>query len=133
MINEPRGVRNNNPGNIRHSNTHWQGQCLEQTDDAFVQFNEPVYGIRAIARIMKTYYANGFDTVQEIISRWAPATDHNNTNAYIANVCHALGVKPDEKLELVVHLPALVAAIIEQENGEQPYSPQTIVQGLALA
>ena len=72
-----RGIRNNNPLNIRHSADRWQGASEEQTDKNFVQFKSMAYGYRAAWRILQTYYerfahqSRGF-TVRNIISRWAP-------------------------------------------------------------
>ena len=125
-----RGIRNNNPGNIRHG-AGWQGMADEQPDPAFITFKTPEYGIRAIARIMLTYAKNGIVNVRGIISRWAPDNE-NNTEAYIASVCEALKVNPDQYIDLTVEMPALVKAIIRQENGLQPYSDETIEAGIAL-
>ena len=52
----PRGLRNNNPLNIRHSASRWQGARVEQTDKAFVQFTSMKMGYRAAWRILETYY-----------------------------------------------------------------------------
>ena len=49
MVTVPRGTRNNNPGNIRHSADAWKGMNVEQLDDSFVQFETPHFGIRAAA------------------------------------------------------------------------------------
>ena len=71
--NATRGLRNNNPGNIRKSATAWQGLSPTQTDASFFQFISPEYGIRALATILGTYMKNyGLVTVSDIISRWAP-------------------------------------------------------------
>lgn len=55
----PRGIRNNNPGNITHNVTRnvarWWGQSLTQNDKHFVEFVDPVWGIRAIAKTLMTY------------------------------------------------------------------------------
>ena len=53
---------------------------------AFVQFDDPVYGIRAIARIMKSYEREGINTLAKAIDRWAPPNE-NNSQAYIDDVC----------------------------------------------
>lgn len=45
---EPRGLRNNNPGNIRTTKDRWQGLRPQQTDPAFFQFTEMRYGYRAL-------------------------------------------------------------------------------------
>ena len=51
-----RGIRNNNPGNIRHGGSKWQGMSETQTDDEYIQFDDPVYGIRALAKLLKNYH-----------------------------------------------------------------------------
>lgn len=128
-----RGERNENPGNIRHvSGVTWQGQSANQTDESFVQFDDPIYGIRAIARIMKSYERQGLDTIAEAIDRWAPPNE-NNSVAYVNAVCKACGVEPDDKVDFDAIMPQLVKAIIVHENGENIYSDDQINQGIALA
>lgn len=46
----PRGLRNNNPGNIRLSSTKYQGEVQPSQDTAFKQFESMAYGYRAIFR-----------------------------------------------------------------------------------
>jgi len=131
-MSDPRGVRNNNPGNIRKSGTVWMGMSATQTDPSFVQFVAPEYGIRAIAKIMKSYRALGLNTVREVIRRWAPPSE-NNTDAYVAAVCAECSVKPDDTIDLETIMPLLVKAIIYHENGCCPYTDQQINSGIALA
>lgn len=131
MSNLARGIRNNNPGNIRLTKTVWQGQAPQQTDTAFVQFTAPEYGIRAMALILKNYFARGVDTITKVISTWAPNSE-NDTAAYIAAVSKTSGIGANDKLS-ATDLPALVAAIIRHENGTQPYEMQTIEKGVTLA
>lgn len=131
----PRGVRENNPGNIRHSKSKWQGMASVQNDKEFVTFTDAKYGIRAIAVILTNYGEKyGLDTVQEVISRWAPP-EENNTNAYAKLVADALGVGPEDHID--IHDPdvmrVLVKAIIKQENGSVPYTDKEIDAGIALA
>lgn len=130
----PRGIRNNNPGNIRHGQK-WQGMRDEQTDDAFLQFVSPEYGIRALAKTLLTYQAkHGLRTVAEIIARWAPPAE-NNTAAYVASVARSVRVEADQPLVLTdraVMLP-LVRAIIAHENGMSPYTAEQMNVGLSLA
>ncbi len=38
----PRGVRNNNPGNIKKNNVRWLGLSEEQNDDTFFQFTDSI-------------------------------------------------------------------------------------------
>jgi len=128
-----RGERNNNPGNVRHVvGVTWQGQCATQTDDAFVQFTDAVYGIRAISRIMKSYERQGLNTIAEAIDRWAPPNE-NNSEAYVNDVCTQCGVQPDDHVDFAAIMPQLVKAIIHHENGGNIYSDAQINQGIALA
>ena len=98
----PRGLRNNNPLNIRHSASRWQGARAEQTDKAFVQFTSMTMGYRAAWRILETYY-NHFErehkpfTPRNIILRWAPPNE-NNSEAYIRSVCQLTNLAGNEPL-----------------------------------
>jgi hypothetical protein len=132
VYDKTRGLRNNNPGNIRHGDA-WQGMSPNQGDSAFVQFISPEYGIRAMARVLANYASAGVTTVRGIISRWAPPGDNNDTAAYIDAVASHLGVRPDAQINVVAALPQLIPAIIQHENGIQPYSAATINRGIGLA
>lgn len=126
-----RGLRNNNPGNIRHGSP-WEGLSNQQTDEAFAQFVDPLYGIRALNKILKTYYQKyNLATVRDIISRWAPSNE-NDTESYIQSVALALNVSPDEPLNVRQVAPELTKAIIYHENGMQPYEDSKILAGVSL-
>jgi hypothetical protein len=132
----PRGIRNNNPGNIRHSPAKWQGMSLEQPDKAFVKFDEPFSGIRALAKLLLNYQRkHGLSTPREIINRWAPPKE-NNTNAYVNAVAHAQGVHPDTRLNLKdpITLKILVQSIILHENGPgEWYSSELVTAAVDAA
>lgn len=81
----PRGIRNNNPLNIRLGD-NWQGLCKEQTDKAFCQFVSMEYGLRAAFIILFNYLKKKVDTPDKIIKRWAPPSE-NKTESYIEFVC----------------------------------------------
>lgn len=133
-----RGIRNNNPGNIRKSATAWQGLSADQSDPAFFRFDAMEYGIRAIVKILQTYQGTyGLNTVRKIINRWAPPVE-NNTDAYVSYVAARLGVSPDSAISVNDGntVFALVRAIIAQENGAAPallISDSTVAAGIALA
>lgn len=128
-----RGLRNNNPGNIRHSGTQWHGMSATQTDPAFIQFIEPKWGIRALARTLQTYSTRyGLNTVRGIINRWAPPSE-NDTGSYVDAVARALGVSPDAQIDVFARAGDLTRAIIKHENGLQPYSLAELNAGLSLA
>lgn len=130
----PRGVRNNNPGNLEASSSNpWVGQT--GSDGRFAKFETPEHGIRALGRNLISYQRQGIDTVGEIINRWAPPSDNNDTAAYIKAVCAQLGVTANQPLDASNPdtLQALCAAIIKHENGTQPYSPDQLSTGVSAA
>lgn len=113
----PRGIRNNNPLNIRIGNT-WLGETAENTDKQFEQFVHIKYGLRAgfvlLRRYIKHYKLN---TVNEIISRWAPMNE-NNTASYINRVCVLTGFEKNTPLKFEQDtMMKLVAAMCKVENG----------------
>jgi len=127
----PRGIRNNNPGNIE-SGDDWEGLSKAQKDGRFAQFDSPEAGIRAIAKTLNTYKAkHKLDTIDGIINRWAP-DDENDTESYIQSVERSTGFNRDETIE-VKDYPALIKAIIKHENGQMPYDESTILEGVKLA
>ena len=138
IISAVRGIRNNNPGNIRKSAEKWQGLAPEQTDSAFFQFVSMPYGIRAMTKILRNYSTRyGLNTVQDIINRWAPPVE-NNTDAYVDAVARAVGVQPTQFLNLdnADTMFALVRAIIAHENGKVPallITDSQVWQGIQLA
>lgn len=127
----PRGIRNNNPGNIRRmAGTTWLGEAEEQNDPDFVQFATPEYGLRAIALILASYkIRDGITTIEGAIRRWS-ATDQD---AYVANVAEACHVPPDETVDLEQYLPYILPAIVAQECADYAYPEQTILNGISLA
>lgn len=98
----PRGVRNNNPLNIRKGN-NWQGERPNQTDPAFEEFVSLEMGFRAGLKILKRYISGNDgryqprDTIRLIIQRWAPPAE-NATQKYIDTVCQRTGFKPDQQI-----------------------------------
>ena len=125
-----RGLRNNNPLNIRHSADHWQGACVEQTDKAFVQFTSMAYGYRAAWKVLDTYCLTfkrerKVYNVRNIISRWAPP-EENDTDAYVRAVVMLSGLGGNENMPRPKHyrafgevekLVSLIAAMTCVENG----------------
>lgn len=129
---DPRGIRNNNPGNIEYTGTQWQGLDNPPSDGRFMRFTDPLYGIRAMSRVLDTYRdSHGLNTVQSIISRWAPAHE-NDTRNYASYVANQVGVELTQPLN-DSHRPAVIAAMIAMENGTQPYGMDTIRQGISMA
>ena len=127
-----RGIRNNNPLNIRHGKSQWVGMAKEQTDRAFVQFTERKYGYRAAFVLLKNYI-NKYEanTVTKIVERWAPAKDGNDTKGYIGFVCHTTGIGKHQPLcfedkammvEIVRSMAQMESAVIEDKEAlEEAY------------
>lgn len=90
-----RGIRNNNPLNIRLSSSAWKGRLpeCEQTDRSFVQFVGMEYGFRAAFVLIRNYISQyGCNSIEKIVSRWAPPADGNQTEKYIRDVCRLTGI-----------------------------------------
>lgn len=116
--NIPRGIRNNNPLNIRIGNV-WLGEVREPTDPDFEQFISMFYGVRAGFVLMRRYIKHyKRTTLPAIISAWAPSTE-NNTQRYIDNVSQLSGIPIDTQLDFndEEKMIALVDAMIVQECG----------------
>ena len=113
-----RGLKNNNPGNIRKSNERFVGEIRPSVDPAFKQFRSMAYGYRALMRVLKTYYhKHELRTIRGIINRWAPATE-NTPATYISSVVRDTGKKADEWLTWdKPTITSMAAAISNVENG----------------
>jgi len=130
-----RGMRNNNPGNLRRTKDPWQGLAEQQTDESFFVFKSPIYGIRALARTLISYQDDhDLHTIGQIINRWAP-TNENDTAAYIKDVCEDTGFVADKTLDMHTYddLKSVLLAILHHENGQQPYTASQIDKALVLA
>lgn len=120
----PRGIRNNNPGNIViNKNNAWEGKVpVEQnTDGHFEQFTSYEYGIRALIILLTNYVKSGRNTITKIFAAYAPPNE-NNTQSYIKFVADRLGVGADDTLTLTkTILKTLSQAIAKMENGSNEF------------
>lgn len=128
----PIGVRNNNPGNIRATNIPWQGKGAP--NGGFETFGNPIDGLRAMARNLETHAKNGATTLGQQIGLWAPPSE-NNTAAYVADVAKQTGFDPNKPLNFQDPsvVGPVVGAMVQHENGQNPYSPQQIQQGVGAS
>lgn len=126
-----RGIRNNNPGNIRVSKDQWEGMTGD--DGAFVTFDSPESGVRALGKNLLSYGRQGYDSIEKIINRWAPPNE-NDTQAYIDSVVAATGIPATQSLDLSDPdtLSSLAQAISFHETGSR-YDPEVYQQGVARA
>lgn len=117
----PRGLRNNNPLNIRIGN-NWLGERAPRDcdDPEFEQFVAMVYGLRAAFCIIRRYIRHYHrTTIRQIIQSWAPAHE-NDTLSYIGLVSRETGIDPDETIlyEDKPTMCALVRAMAHVEVGQ---------------
>lgn len=111
----PRGIRNNNPGNLRYSSFSQQLGATGKDDGGFAVFDTMQQGIEAAVKLLESYAARGYDTIKSIISRWAPSSE-NDTSGYIASVAKKLGISADAHLSKN-QLGGVAQAIFARENG----------------
>lgn len=129
----PRGIRNNNPLNIRIGNT-WLGERQNPKDASFEEFVSIEYGYRAafclLRRYIRRYRKN---TIAMIISTWAPSSE-NNTQRYIDYVANAMKITSDTPIayEDEVTMVRLVAAMQMMECGV-PADLAKVKRGYQLA
>lgn len=124
--NTVRGLRNNNPGNLRITPIDWEGKIpnSENSDGAFEQFYYVRWGLRALMRDIINDINKGLNTVEMLISAYAPASDNNHTQAYINFVSDVTGFSPMQVLTAnKTTVIALAKSIVEMEIGP-PYKSE---------
>lgn len=87
---EPLGIRLNNPGNIRYAK-HNRFIGLVGQENGFCKFESSTLGVRAVCVVIRNYMRRNIRTVTDIINRYAPESDGNNTVNYITFVCSYIG------------------------------------------
>lgn len=131
---QARGVANNNPFNIKFNSANaWRGQT--GSDGTFCTFDTPEDGYRAGFMLLLNWNKKyGLNTVRQIISRQAPPSE-NSTENYIQYVAGAMGVNPDDQLQLFdgATITNLATAITHMEQGGNPWPAETILAGMTDA
>lgn len=119
MTKTSRGLRNNNPGNIRISKTIYTGEVTPSTDKSFKQFTSLLYGYRAMFVLLHYYQRTYMDTtIEAFIKRYAPSCE-NDTESYINTVCRMSGLHRFEPINTFnkKDMIGIVSAMSLQENG----------------
>ena len=114
-----RGLRNNNPGNIRRSKVCYKGEVRPSRDPDFKEFSTMAYGYRAVFVLLDTYRSRyGLTTIRQMLNRYAPPTE-NFTEGYVRFVADCSGVMPDEDIDTRSEkdMIPIVAAMSKIENG----------------
>lgn len=129
----PRGIRNNNPCNIKYNSANnWVGQ--RDPNGEFCTFVDARYGLRAAYITIGNYYKKGYRTIAEIIGRWAPdgAQIVSNYSYFVARGCGALSTEEiaiDDEDFMVKFLKGMV----KFENGYNPYDCKTYSSAYKLS
>ena len=133
-MSKPRGIRNNNPLNIRRNGTKWEGLSPVQEDKSFFQFRTMAYGYRAAIKTIHTYFNKyGLKTIRRIINRWAPPSE-NDTETYIKVVAGRSDISPDAEINIYdqQQMIAIVSAMSYMENGIEP-DEEDVYMGYLMA
>jgi hypothetical protein len=120
----PRGLRLNNPGNLRS----WNGVPSE---NGFARFGSSQEGLNAMAQQIGLYgNRDGLRTISSILGKYAPPGDNNDTSSYIADVARQTGYGPNEQLDVNNSkvLAPLLSAMVKHEQGQQPFSQEQYSQ-----
>lgn len=112
-----RGIRNNNPFNIKKSSYKWIGK-VESNDPVFEQFKDLKYGCRAGLKLLLNYVRKGFDTPSKIIHRFAPTSENNTKNYIDFIVRNGRGLRyisPDEHIGDIDTLCYMASRMVKYE------------------
>lgn len=128
-----RGLRNNNPGNIRISTVKYLGEITPSSDKSFKQFETMAYGYRAIFVLLYTYQKRyRLNTIRQMISRYAPTEDNNNTDAYIKAVADGAGISPDSVIDTQTDIMIPIVSVISRVENGVPANMDEVKEGWEL-
>lgn len=114
-----RGLRNNNPGNIRLGGGRFQGEVHPSRDPEFKEFETIEWGYRAMFVIIHNYdELYNINTLDKIIARWAPPVE-NDTQGYVRNVAKCMGLNASSYIDSMDgdQMTRLVGAMSYIETG----------------
>ena len=136
MAKKPKNVRNNNPLNMKES-ADWKGERTLNLDKTFEEFKTPEYGFRAAFINLSQYLENGKNTVESIVSTWAPSPkrdgdDHNDTEEYIEYVADMMNISEFQEIGFN-DLPELMLHMSNFEGAKGHFTLKQAKDGAALA
>ena len=129
----PRGIRNNNPGNLNYVGQ--AGATMEDGEGGrFAVFESMQHGIAALYKQLQLYFKRGINTLSSIVKTYAPASDNNNVDAYISALTKATGKGANEVLDSgdTATIARLMKGIVDHENGKGYISSSDIMGGIQL-
>lgn len=129
----PRGIRNNNPGNLNYAGQ--TGATMEGGEGGrFAVFESMQHGVAALYKQLQLYFKRGINTLSSIVKTYAPASDNNNVDAYISALTKATGKGANEVLDSgdTATMARLMKGIVDHENGKGYISSSDIMGGIQL-
>ena len=109
-------ARKHNVGNLRPVGFKYEGQ-IGVSPGGFAMFENRDYGIKALNHDIGVKLDRGLNTPEKFISIYAPASDKNDTSAYIRNVSNALGIKPNQEIPNTPEARMILAQAITRQEG----------------
>ncbi|EHI2320988.1 hypothetical protein J9D40_001299 [Salmonella enterica] len=129
----PRGIRNNNPGNLNYAGQ--AGATMEGGEGGrFAVFESMQHGVAALYKQLQLYFKRGINTLSSIVKTYAPASDNNNVDAYISALTKATGKGANEVIDSgdTATIARLMKGIVDHENGKGYISSSDIMGGIQL-
>lgn len=129
----PRGIRNNNPGNLNYAGQ--AGATKEGgSGGRFAIFESMQHGVAALYRQLQIYFKRGINTLSSIVKTYAPASDNNNVDAYVSALAKATGKGANDVLDSgdTATIARLMKGIVDHENGRGYISSSDIMGGIQL-
>lgn len=129
----PRGIRNNNPGNLNFANQ--SGATKEGGEGGrFAVFESMEHGVAALYKQLQIYFKKGVNTLSSIVKTYAPASDGNNVDAYISALSAATGKGANDAIDAgdTSTIARLMQGIVDHENGKGYISSSDIMGGIQL-
>lgn len=128
----PRGIRNNNPLNIKfNAANNWNGQ-VGKDSGGFCIFDNPQNGVRAAAKILNSYKKLGLTTVRQIVTRWTSGDSTTIQSNYINFLVKNISIGADVALN-TNNYAVLLSAMTQFENGQNPYPMSLFISGVSSA
>jgi hypothetical protein len=119
-----RGLRNNNPGNLKAV----KGQRRDR--EGFAVFDTMEEGIRHADAQIGRYESQGITTAEGVVKKWAPAGDGNDVAAYLRDIQKTTGIKPGEDIRGQEAL--LESGMFKHESGGKAPSVEDIADILTM-
>lgn len=133
-----RGIRNNNPGNLRAGTGYtWDGQTGTDSKN-FAVFDTPDNGIRALGiTLLHKQTKDGITDLRSLGLSYAPPDDNAGDITYGSRLADQLGVNQDDQYDLLQGQPFTLAslekAVVKNEQGINPYPDDMFFTEQAVA